>query len=599
MTSGAASLPAPAGEPGGGGLPDLDRLRAALRPAELPLPSPRDTREAAGRINDLHHAERYREARVLVERFHDAPADPEDRLALLRAALRGAVLSGVGDQVARDASDLVTLLRRSGAVEHAAAVVTVMLERGPFAQHTAARDAVEERPTARGRRRGEAPQASPELLVVVRAMERSAVPGPRGTAVDPRRDAARLRAALTALPAVRERLLTDPEPELRLRLAQALEGAGQSEAATTAALDVLELIADRAVAVDAADPRSDPDRLATSAHAVLSRTLGVTHPLQAVHHALEALDAMPGIEDPPLRIGLITALLQALMAAGATREASFTAGRLASLQRTLGRDALRTAPLLAVAAQRVQAERYDAARVPLEQARTLARESRDRHALLEVARLAASVHERTGEHAASLGELRGMAHQARWLADDLATPTSAQGELIRTELQANALAMRRALDLGRTTAVGEAAGAIERRTRPGGGRPVLPAELLWDHRVDARVVRFLALGDALARGEERADEETCERRRREAQDAIDERPTGHEDRARYWSVYLEDRHAHLLAARGRRELALEAARRAREGWTQLGSAEDVTRVDELLRSLTGEGAPTGEDVIDG
>ncbi|MDN6399665.1 MAG: hypothetical protein L0K01_04315 [Brachybacterium sp.] len=604
MTSGAASLPAPAGGPGGSGLPDLDRLRAALRPAQLPLPSPRDAREAAGRINDLHHAERYREARVLVQRFRDVPAAPEDRLALLRAALRGAVLSGVGDHVTRDAADLVTLLRRSGSVQQAAAVVTVMLERGPFAQHASVWTAVEERPTGRGRRRGEVPRASPELLVVVRAMERSAVPGPRGTMVDPRRDAARLRAALTALPVVREQLLADPEQELRLRLAQSLEGAGERAAATTAALDVLELIADRDagvgadVAVEASDPRTDPERLAAAAHAVLARTLGIEHPLQAVHHALEALDAMPKIEDPPLRIGLITALLQALMAAGATREATFTAGRLASLQRTLGRAALRTAPLLAVAAQRVQAERYDAAWVPLEQARDLARESRDRHALLEVARLAASIHERTGEHAASLLELRSMAHQARWLADDLATPTSARGELIRTELQANGLAMRRALDLGRPGAVEDAASAIERRTRPGGGRPVLPAELLWDHRVDARVGRFLAAGTALARGENGVDEESCEHRRRAVLEAIDEVPAGHEGRARYWTVYLEDRRAHLLAESGRRESAIEAARRAHAGWAELGSEEDLARLDALLRSLTGEAAPTGESADD-
>lgn len=587
-TSGAASLPARAGEPGGTGLPDLDRLRAALRPAELPLPAPRDAREAAGRVNDLLHAERYREARALVERFRDAPAEPEDRFALLRAALHGAALSGTRNGVADDAADLVTLLRRNGAALHAAAVVALLLERGPFTQDAPSRTAREEpQPNGRGRRRGEVPQASPELLVVVRAMERSAVTDPRGTAADPRRDAARLRAALTALPAVRAQLLTDPEQELRLRLAQALEGAGDHPAATTAALDALELMDDRAV--DLADPRTDPQRLATAAHAVLARTLSTERPLQAVHHALEALDAMPGIEDPPLRIGLITALLQALMAAGATREASFTAGRLASLQRTLGRDALRIAPLLAVAAQRVQAERYDAARVPLEQARALARQGRDRRALLEVGRLAASIHERTGEYAASLHELRGMAHQARWLADDLATPASAQGELIRTELEANALAMRRALDLGRTAAVEDSVAATERRTRPGGGRPVLPAELLWDHRVDARIGRFLAVASALARGEGWADEETCEQRRLEAEEAIDARPAGHDGRARYWSVYLEDRHAHLLAERGRRESALGAARRAREGWAELGSEEDLARVETLLRSLAAQG----------
>src|SRR5699024_8508224 len=205
--------------------------------------------------------------------------------------------------------------------------------------------------------------------------------------------------------------------------------------------------------------------------------------------------------------------------------------------------------------------------------RALARQGRDRRALLEVGRLAASIHERTGEYAASLHELRGMAHQARWLADDLATPASAQGELIRTELEATALARRRALAPG----------------RPGGGRPVLPAELLWDHRVDARIGRFLAVASALARGEGWADEETCEQRRLEAEEAIDARPAGHDGRARYWSVYLEDRHAHLLAERGRRESALGAARRAREGWAELGSEEDLARVETLLRSLAAQG----------
>lgn len=594
MTSGATSLPASAGAPDRVEPPSLDRLRAALRPAELPLPTPRDTREAAGRVNDLLHAERHREARALAEAFRDRPAPAEDRLALLRAALHGSVLAGSGDEVARDAVDLTTLLRRSGAAEQAAAVVTVMLEHGPFERLASdrTRAALDRAPAARGRRRGNVLPASPEMLVVVRALERSAVQGSRGTSPDPRRDAARLRAALAALPGVRERLLVDPEPELRLRLAQALEGAGEQAAATTAALDALDLLEEQEPAPTEAPeapetPRTDPSRLAPSAHAVLSRTLGPDHPLQAAQHAVEALEAMPSIEDPPLRIGLITALLQALMAAGAHREATFTAGRLASLQRTLGRDALRTAPLLAVAAQRVQAERYDAAWVPLEQARALAREARDRRALLEIARLAASLHERTGEHAASLRELREMAEHARWLADDLATPASAQGELIRTELQANALAMRRALDLGRSDGVEVAVRAIERRTRTGVGRPLLPPELLWDHRVDALVGRFIAVGAAIARGEQGADDAACERRHRAAVEAIDQRPPGHEDRARYWSVYLEDRRARLLADRGLTEPALAAARRAREGWEELGRDEDVARVDELIAILAG------------
>ena len=111
MTSGAASLPGAGEGPDRVELPDLDRLRVALRPAELPLPSPRDVREAAHRVNDLLHAERYREARALVERFRTVPAAPAERLALLRAALHGAALAAHGEQVEREAAEIVALQR--------------------------------------------------------------------------------------------------------------------------------------------------------------------------------------------------------------------------------------------------------------------------------------------------------------------------------------------------------------------------------------------------------------------------------------------------------------------------------------------------------
>ncbi|WP_422116336.1 hypothetical protein [Brachybacterium sp. UNK5269] len=588
IISGAASVPDPGGEHGRGALPDLDELRVALRPAELPLPRPRDVREAAHRVGDLVNAERFGEARALAEHFRALPAAPADRLALLRAALRAAFALGDGEQIERDAADLVTLLRRSGHPEQAAATVTVLLERGPLGGRSSAatRSALEAAWSPRGRRRGEPAQAPPELLAIARALELSMLPSPaaRAGTVDPRRAVARLRAALTALPAVSERLLVDPEQELRLRLAQALEAVGDTAGATTAALDVLELAEQEEA--DAGGPVADLSRTATAAHAVLARTLGIEHPLQAVRHALDALDALHDVEDPPLRIGLITALLQALMAAGATAQASFTAGRLASLQRTLGRDALRTTPLLAVAAQRVQAQRYDAARVPLEQARGIAREHRDHRALLEAARLAASIHERTGDHGAALVELRRLAAAAGWLVDDLATPGPERGPYLRTELSANALALRRALDLGRTDAALAAARAIERRTRPDGGRPVLPPELLWDHRVDARAGAFIALGQAPARGAGGSGEADLERARQEVMQAIDEVPAGHEPRARYWAAYVDDHHAHLLAADDAQTArARRAAQRAREGWTHLGRDQDVTRIDALLERL--------------
>lgn len=593
IISGASSLPGPGGDEVRSDLPDLSRFRVALRPAELPLPHPGDVHEAAHRASDLLHAEHPRQARRLVEEFRRAPAAPTDRFHLLRTALHGALLSGDSSQLRDDTADLVSLLRRQGCSEQAAATLIVLLEHEPAAQGTRlrgtaarSRSVLETAPTSRGRRRGQAPQASAEMLVVMRALTRSSLPGPRGAPTDPRRDAARLRAALSVLPQVRERMLVDPERELRLYLAQSLEGAGDLTGATTAALDLLELI--ELAEVDADGPLGDPARTLIGAHAVLARTLGIEHPLQAVHHALEALEALHEIEDPPLRVGLITALLRALMAAGVTTHASFTAGRLLSLQRTLGREALRVEPLLAVATQRIQAERYDAAWVPLEQARAIAREQRDQHGLLEAARLAASIHERRGDQVASLRELRTLAIAARRLADDLGTPAAARSELIRTELEASALVLRRALDLERLEPVIASARSIERRTRPTGGRPVLPPELLWDHRVDARVGLFIATGDALARGVTGVEEQDCELRRREAMQAIDEMPPGHDARARYWATYLDDRHAHLLAARGERVQARRAARRAREGWAQLGRGEDVTRLDALQEQLAEE-----------
>ena len=585
ITPGASSLPGPDSDMVGHDLPDLGRLRAALRPAELPLPHPRSVLEAAHRASDLLHAEHARDAARLVEEFRTAQAPSSHRFHLLRAGLHAALLSADPARIERALTPIVSLLHRQGFTSQAAATVSVLLERWPSERGapSAAREALSR--SGVGRRRGRTPEAPPEMLVVVRALEWPALAAPRRAVTDPRRDAARLRAALSALPAVREQLLVDPERELRVRLAQALEGAGDPAAATTAALDLLELVDEQQV--ESEQPVADPLRTVIAAHAVLARTLFRERPLPAVHHALEALESLHDVEDPPLRIGLITSLLQALMAAGATSQASFTAGRLASLQRTLRRDSLRIAPLLAVAAQRVQAERYDAAQVPLEQARAIAREQRDHHALMEASRLAASIHERRGDHASSLVELRQMASHARWLADDLETPTSAQGELIRTELEANALMMRRALDLGRLDPVTAAVRAIERRTRQGGAGAGLPAEFLWDHRVDARVGLFIATGDAHAREVPGVSAEDCELRRREAMQAIDEMPAGHDQRARYWATYLDDRHAHLLAARGETGRAKKAARRAREGWQRLGMEEDAARVAALQAALKG------------
>lgn len=367
-----------------------------------------------------------------------------------------------------------------------------------------------------------------------------------------------------------------------VRLAQALEAVGDPSAATTLALDVLERMD------EGPEAAADPQRARTSANALLARTLGEAHPVLASHHAVDALLSLRTVDDPPLRIGLITDLLQALMRAELPVHASFTAGRLLSLQRTLRRDAHRTAPLLAVAAQRISAERYDAAWVPLEQARLIARQERDRRAGMEAARLAASIHERTDDARAQLVELRQVAASAHWLADDLATSGPERSRMVLTELQAQSLVMRRAMDLGETTLALSAAAQVERRTRPDGGRPVLPAELLWDHRVDALVGRFITLGAAAGRGEEGVDPDDVEQCRREALQAIDAMPPGHDARARYWAAYLDERHAALLAEREEREQAQKAARRAHRGWLAIDAEEDAQRVAQLVDRLAGD-----------
>ena len=598
ITSGAAALPGADGAPHAPDLPDLDQLRAALRRIELPLPPPRTVREAALRVADLMNSERFAEAGALVERFRRDPADPADQFLLLRTSLRGAQARADGEQIERDAAALLAVLTSSGHSEQAAATTALLREHAALLREHAAAEQPENA--------GEA-TACPEMLEVIRTLERAAVPGSSaphrdgdgdgdGNDDDPRQRLTALLSALDALPVIRDRLLVDPESELRLHLAQALELIGDDAGATSAALDVLEIVDQEEVGADPG--RGDPTRAATSAHAVLARTLGPERPVLAAHHALEALAALRETDDPPLRIGLITCLLQALMAAGATAQAGFTAGRLLSLQSTLDQDALRIAPLLAVTAQRLQAGRIDAAWVPLEQARYSARARRDHRSLLEVSRLAASLHERRGEQVGSLRELRSLAAEARWLANDLDTTSAAQDALIRTELDANALAMRRALDLGRMAAVRDAVEAIERRIRRVGRRSRLPAELLWDHRVDARAGLLIAVGAALAAGEPGADEAEYELRLSEARQVVAEAPPGHEARAAYWRTYLEDRHAHLLAERGDqapaqrapalRARALRAARRAREGWSELGQVEDVARLDALLARLTAD-----------
>lgn len=602
---GAASIPSWEAGSAQATPPTLEALRVALRPPELPLPTPRSVREAAHRVTDLVHAEQLAEARRLADRFLATPAPLPDRLALHRARLEAAAIMDDPEQLREVAFDLVGVLREAGCAEQAEATVRVLIERGSGRARGSAgagRARIEafgtessgaERPAGSGRRRGDAVAVSPSLTAVVRGLELTslaAAAGEGSVAADPRRAQRVLRAALHALPAVRDQVHGDPEPLLRLRLAQALEGSGRREEATTQALDVLELLErDLEWSVwqepSPAPADGDAQRLATAAHAILARTLSQVEPMLAVQHAMAALAVLPEVDDPPLRVGLITDLLDALMHAGFETHASFVAGRLLSLQRTLRRDGLRTRPLLAVAAQRIRAQRYEAAQVPLEQARRIAREQRDRRASLTAARLAAVMAEQTGDAAGSLAALRQVAADARWIAGDLVTPTQEQGPLIRTELDALALVMRRAMDQRRWSIALAAAEQIERRTLREEQRPPLTPELLWDQRVDAVVGRFIIVATRRAEGEQAVTDAEYRTARAAAFQAIDEVPAGHEARARYWATYVDDRHAAFMAERGQVGAALRAARSAREGWRLLERAEDAERMASLTEQL--------------
>jgi hypothetical protein len=600
---GAASIPSWEGGSDQATPPTLEALRVALRPPELPLPTPRSVREAAHRVTDLVHAEQLAEARRLADRFLTMPAPLPDRLALHRARLEAAAIMDDPEQLREAAFDLVGVLREAGCAEQAEATVRVLIERGPARARGSAgagrgrtgapgtESSGAERPAGSGRRRGDGVVVSPPLTAVVRGLELTSLAAAAGSeAADPRRAQRVLLAALRALPAVRDQVHGDPEPLLRLRLAQALEGSGRREEATTQALDVLELLEqdlEQSVRQEPSPAPADGEvqRLTTAAHAILARTLSQVEPMLAVQHAMEALAVLPEVDDPPLRVGLITDLLDALMHAGFETHASFVAGRLLSLQRTLRRDGLRTRPLLAVAAQRIRAQRHEAAQVPLDQARQIAREQRDRRASLTAARLAAVMAEQTGDAAGSLAALRQVAADARWIAGDLVTPTQEQGPLIRTELDALALVMRRAMDQRRWSIALAAAEQIERRTLREEERPPLTSELLWDQRVDAVVGRFIIVATRRAEGEQAVTDAEYRTARAAAFQAIDEVPAGHEARARYWATYVDDRHAAFMAERGQVGAALRAARSAREGWRLLERAEDAERMASLTVQL--------------
>lgn len=599
---GADSVPGSDGRDDQHLVPDLEELRIALRSPELPLPAARTALETAQRVSDLIRAERPRDALEEASRGDRLPGTPRD-LAQLAEARLGAVLTPrrvpaverghvprhralpEPPDPAPAAAEWVAAIDRAGAPLLAEAVASVLLERGVL-------DPPPEPPRTGGRRRA-APRTLPaELLTVVRLLDLPAAP-----ATEPLARSRALREGLAAADRVEAAqdpelptLLEDPRPLLHVRLAQALEEAGRREAALTPALDALEALEHQAVEQG---EHPDPRRLGVAAHAVLARALAVRHPLAATRHALDALDALQGVDDPPLRVGLATDLLNALVAADLTDHAAYAADRLLSLQRSLRQDGQRLAPLLAVATQRVRTGRDRAAREVLEEVAPLARAQRDRRASMEAARLAAVMADRAGDGPATLRHLRRTAADARWLADDLATPSTARGPLLRAELEAHALILRRALDLGEFAHARAAARAVERRTRPDGGRLLLPAALLWDHRVDARVGEVIAHGEDLGRRHrdgqglpDRAEQEAAELLAA-AEEAIALAPGGHRERARYWEAYLIERHAALLAGRGRHAAALSAARRAHDAWQrQDADPEDLERSAALVEDLS-------------
>lgn len=582
-----------------------DRIAEALRPANLPLPSPRGVVEAVHRIRDLTAQGRLREARLLADVFSAEPAELDERVELLRAHAEALELGGDAAGATAVLRELVGLVDGSGHHDHARALVLLLgLAGRPVAPDAAAR---------RGRRRADPLAAvAPEdvddaVLVVVQGIldlgpdpvGRSA-PGtslsgtypsdisPAGT--DPTRPGiarldtfgphdleraeGRLLSALEALGAVHREVVGDPEPALRLRLAQVLEADGRPEEATRQAGFVL----------DAVDGPDDLARSASGAHALLSRTLRASDPFAALEHAIAALDVLRDVDEPAERALRASDLVLCLVAADLPEDASYAARRLASLVHAVPREEDRLRPLLVVAAQRIASGREDLALGTLAQVRRMARDARDHGAALQADQLLGQAHHRAGRTAEAITALRSAARESRWLSDDLLATDDVRRRFLVSELEARAMVQRIALEDARHAEADAEGSEIIRRADRVGGRLLPPGEL-WDHVVDAAIGRMIATGLALAAGEDGADRATYMSRRREARRLIDTVPDGHEDRARFWSVYLTDRDAAMLAARGDLPGARKAAAWALDGWARLGEAEHVERLTAEIARL--------------
>lgn len=612
--------------------PTLDDLRAALRPPALPLPHPTTVLGAAHRILDLSEQGRHREARVLSRVFAHEPAPMAERIELLRASALARRAEGRDEEAEQILREMVSLIDGAGYREHAKAA---MLELGlmtapapgdddggasaqgsvaaadavpagaPIAPHSAtdagsASGPVAPAPSrpapsrpARGRRRKDPLAQVTEddvdeaVLAVVQGLSRPIPP------VSAHLDESTLEAeewrmmtALEAYPEAASLILGDPDPLLRLRLAEVLVRRGRADEAVFQARTVLEELAER----EGRRGTVDVERSGTSAHTILAEALRDSAPALAASHAVVALIAMQDVDRPLPRIDLICELVEDLHRAGLRRETAFAARRLLSLLRTLPDPSDRVRALRVVAAERIHAGSPEEAIDLLAEARRIARADRDHRALLSIDRLSAEGLRLAGRPAEAIAALRRAATDARWLADDLGATRADRERFQRIELSVRGDVVRLALDVGlHDEAQGEAQGILVRLDRIS-GRPVLPASELWDHEVDARIGQMLAadLAAAARLDGERADKEAREehaRLRDEARRVIAAAPEGAQERRGFWEVYLADRETEMLDRLGLGMAALVAARTALAGWEARGEAEHAARVAELVARL--------------
>lgn len=392
--------------------------------------------------------------------------------------------------------------------------------------------------------------------------------------------------ALEAYPEAASLILGDPDPLLRLRLAEVLVRRGRADEAVFQARTVLEELAER----EGRRGTVDVERSGTSAHTILAEALRDSAPALAASHAVVALIAMQDVDRPLPRIDLICELVEDLHRAGLRRETAFAARRLLSLLRTLPDPSDRVRALRVVAAERIHAGSPEEAIDLLAEARRIARADRDHRALLSIDRLSAEGLRLAGRPAEAIAALRRAATDARWLADDLGATRADRERFQRIELSVRGDVVRLALDVGlHDEAQGEAQGILVRLDRIS-GRPVLPASELWDHEVDARIGQMLAadLAAAARLDGERADKEAREehaRLRDEARRVIAAAPEGAQERRGFWEVYLADREAEMLDRLGLGMAALVAARTALAEWEARGEAEHAARVAELVARL--------------